>query len=223
MFSLPVHPLTGLRAIGIVGGKPVWPVMGAEDNPPADPPADPPATPPADNGYPANTPLAEMSAEQQVAYWKAQSRKHENTAKARADYDELREKASQYDALVAASQTDQERAVAAARQEARAEAIQSVAPRLVSAEFRAAAKGVLTAEQVTTLLEDLDLSKYLTDKGEVDVERIEKKVLAFAPTDGGKSGGAPDLGQGRRNPATVSGREAGLAEAQKRFGKPADK
>lgn len=27
-FSLPIHPITGLRAIGVVGGKPVWPILG---------------------------------------------------------------------------------------------------------------------------------------------------------------------------------------------------
>jgi hypothetical protein len=26
--ELPVHPFTGLRAVGIVGGRPVWPIMG---------------------------------------------------------------------------------------------------------------------------------------------------------------------------------------------------
>lgn len=26
--TLPIHPLTGLRALGVINGKPVWPVMG---------------------------------------------------------------------------------------------------------------------------------------------------------------------------------------------------
>jgi hypothetical protein len=65
--SLPVHPRTGLQAVGIVGGRPVWPVLGAEDDPanPVQPPAgggapeggepkepDAPAEP-ADKGEPA--------------------------------------------------------------------------------------------------------------------------------------------------------------------------
>src|SRR5690242_2052943 len=53
---LPVHPRTGLRAVGVVAGRPVWPVLGAEDDPanPVPPPAPgtlpqdpPPAAPPA--------------------------------------------------------------------------------------------------------------------------------------------------------------------------------
>lgn len=46
---LPVHPLTGLRAVGIVGGRPVWPIRGGsgEGEPPAPQPPAPPANPPA--------------------------------------------------------------------------------------------------------------------------------------------------------------------------------
>lgn len=46
--ALPIHPLTGLTALGIVGGKPVWPILGGSQpvgEPPA--PVTPPATPPA--------------------------------------------------------------------------------------------------------------------------------------------------------------------------------
>ncbi len=72
--ELPTHPLirdprTGepLRAVGIVGGRPVWPIMGASDpvpgggQPPAAPPAPPTATPPgapAPTGTPPATPPA---------------------------------------------------------------------------------------------------------------------------------------------------------------------
>src|SRR5690242_5709603 len=28
--SLPIHPVTGLRAVGIVGGRPVFPILGAD-------------------------------------------------------------------------------------------------------------------------------------------------------------------------------------------------
>lgn len=54
---LPVHPRTGLRAVGIVGGRPVWPIFGAEDTPPAAPagqPAAPPAVPAGDPPKPTD-------------------------------------------------------------------------------------------------------------------------------------------------------------------------
>lgn len=58
---LPIHPRTGLTALGLRrDGRPIWPVIGAQDppGPPADPPApNPPApTPPAPPGPPADPP-----------------------------------------------------------------------------------------------------------------------------------------------------------------------
>ncbi len=41
--------------------------------------------------YPANTPVAEMNDAQAAAYWKAQSRKHEQRVKALGSADEIKE------------------------------------------------------------------------------------------------------------------------------------
>jgi hypothetical protein len=214
-----IHPRTGLRALGLTrAGLPIWPVLGAEDEPPPDPPkGDPPKDP--ETGFPKDTPVAEMTAEQQAAYYKTQSRKHEARAKKYADYDEVKARADQYDKLAAASKTEQELAVeaakAAARKEALAEANRKAAPRLVGAEFRAQAAGRLTAEQIAELTEDLDMARYLDDDGEVDTERVARKVNALAP----KARTGPTAhGQGTREGTKLTGREAGLAEAQRRFG-----
>src|SRR5690348_2544032 len=109
------------------------------------------------------------------------------------DYDTLKAKAEQYDSLAAASQTEHERALAEAQEQAFNAAMGTVVPRLVRAEFKAAALGKLTSEQLDALLEDADLTKYVDDDGEPDVERIKKKVDAFAPNKG-----APSFGQGHR-------------------------
>lgn len=55
--SLPVHPYTGLAAIAILRGRPVWPVAGGSQplGQPSSPPADPGATPPTP-APPANQP-----------------------------------------------------------------------------------------------------------------------------------------------------------------------
>ncbi len=121
--------------------------------------------------------------------WQALARKHEDRAKSNAD------KAKAYDDLKRSQMSEQEKAVETARNETRAEMLRETAPRLVSAEFRAVAAGRLSAEQITELLEDLDMTKYLTDTGEVDTERVAKKVDALAP----KADGFPDLGQGVRS------------------------
>jgi hypothetical protein len=60
MHHLPVHPYTGLTAVGIVGGRPVWPILGGSgDTPPpsAAPagqptPTEPPSPTPAPTGQP---------------------------------------------------------------------------------------------------------------------------------------------------------------------------
>lgn len=90
MSALPTHPRTGLHAVGVLpSGRIVWPVMGAEDNPPeppappADPPqppAGPPAGPPADPPQPP----ADTDWQAEAEKWKGLARKHEDRAKANA-------------------------------------------------------------------------------------------------------------------------------------------
>lgn len=207
------------------------------NDPPADPPAppasppSPPPTPPAtpppggkvvldgeEFDFPEGTPQSEMTEAQRTEYWRHKARKHESRTKQMGDYDDLKAKAARLEEIEAANATEAEKAAKAARNEGRTEGLLAA----VRAEFRAAAKGVLTDDAREALLEDLDMSKYLTDKGEVDVERIEKKVSALAPATGSGTGRFPDLGQGRRpGGAKVSGKDRGLAEARKRFGEPA--
>lgn len=141
-----------------------------------------------------------------------------------ADYDALKAKAGQWDALSAESQSEHEKALAAARAEGMNEAMSKQVPRAVRAEFKAAAKEVgLSKTQLDSLLEDLDLVKYATDDGDPDEEKISKKVSAFAPAKGsGGNGRSPNFGQGSgHNPSTAKKGEAGLAEAQRRYGKSA--
>ena len=134
-----------------------------------------------------------------------------------ADYDTLREKAAKADALESATATDLEKAVRAAQDEARKATLAEATPRLVRAEFRAAAKGVLTSEQLDTLLEDVDLSRFLTSTGDVDEEKIGKKVSALAPPPVEEKPRFPDLGGGKRggnstvtNMSELIRRQAGL-------------
>lgn len=127
----------------------------------------------------------------EVEKWKALAQKHEQRAKSNA------EKAKGYDELKASQMTEQEKAVETAKAEARAEAIREAAPRLVGAEFRAALAGRRTADEVAALIEDLDLSKYLTEAGEVDAERVTKKAELLAPPSEERKA-APSFGGGPR-------------------------
>lgn len=120
-----------------------------------------------------------------------------------ADYDDLKTKAAKADELEAANATESEKAVKAARDEAAAEERKRVAPLLVTAKFEAAAAGRIEDERLAGLLEDLDLGKYLDDKGQVDVEKVRKKVDAWAPAGQTRQQARrlPDLGQGNRSDA----------------------
>jgi len=193
-----------------------------EDDPPQDPP---PQDPPADDkGFPADTPIAQMTPEQQTAYWRFQAKKHEKTAKSRADYDDLKKAKDELEELKRQGLTDQEKALEEARAQARTEAESAAtvkyAGRVVGAELKAAlAEKKVPAAQAKSLVEFLDHTKFLTPDGEVDTD----KVTAYA--DGVATTGTnwPDTGGGDRGKAPATGRdadrEAGLAEAQKRYGK----
>lgn len=193
---------------------------GGGDGPAA--PAKPAAPATGDKGYPDGTPLEEMTAPQQAAYWKAQARKHEDRVKS---YDNLttdelkslREKAARADALDLELGTESEKAAKAARDEATKEAV----PRIVRAEFKAAAKGVLSDEQLNALLEDRDLSKYADAKGEPNEEKIANLVKAFTPAAPAGPRGPSATGLGSRTPAASTPGDQGRAMAEKRFGKKA--
>lgn len=116
------------------------------------------------------------------------------------DYDQLKSKAQRADELESANATDLEKAAKTARDEGRAEALREATPRLVKAEFRAAAKGVLTREQLDSLLEDIDLGRFVTEDGDVDEAKIGKKIESLAPPkkDDEEQQRFPDLGGGNR-------------------------
>lgn len=101
-----------------------------------------------------------------------------------------------------ANKSEQEKAVDAARNEGKAEATREANTKVARAEFRAAAKGRMTSEQLDALLEDLDLTKFLDENGEVDVKRIETKVDLIAPEGAGDKKTPPFNGGARKTKTT---------------------
>ena len=199
-----------------------------------------------DLGYPVNTPVAEMTAKEEAAYWRHKSRQHEDRWKSVQDYDDVKAKATQYDQLVATQQTDHERAVAAAREEGRSTALQEAGGQVVEAYVRAAATGRMSKEAVDSLLAHLDRARFIDKKtGAVDADKVyelvgslapaptAQPVGAPAPTPGQAAGvpgapvvpatvptpaGGPDFGQGKPASARPSGLAAGAEIARARFG-----
>jgi hypothetical protein len=219
------HPLTGqpLQAVFVSEktGRIFWPVIGAAED--GGDGSD------GGEGYQghADVSLDELKAQLadlgltpgQLKGRLAASRKWEDRAKEKdPEFQSAKEKAAQYDALLASTQTDQERAVIEARQEAKAAALQEAAPRIVRAEFRAAAKGVLGAEQLEAFLEDYSPTNYLTDSGDVDEQKVTAKVAKLAGS--GNQQAHVTLGQGRKvtdvKPSVSAGREMYEASRKKR-------
>lgn len=175
-----------------------------------------------DKGFPADTPVAEMTAEQQVAYWKAASRKHEGRAKAfdgltPDELAELRDKASKHDALEHELMSDRDRAVADAKKAAESELSSKFLPKLVAAEFRAAAAGKVAADKLAAALEFADMGKFVK-AGEVDAEKVAKFVESLAPSAPAAPKGPSSFGLGARTPSGSAPGDQGKAQAAKRFG-----
>lgn len=169
---------------------PVTPVP----TPPATPPADP-AAGGDDKGFPDNTPWRDMTPTQQVAYWQHQARKHETASKSRGDYDAI---VAERDQLKAATQTDAEKAIEQARKEASDAAMASArnhfAGQLVAAKLEAALAGKVPADKIASQVAFLDHSKFLTDSGEVDTDKVTQYAAGIS------SAGTnwPDMGNGNR-------------------------
>ncbi|WP_243063194.1 hypothetical protein [Humibacter sp. RRB41] len=145
----------------------------------------------ASRGFPAETPIEQMTAEQQVAYWKFQARKHENEAKSRADYDDLKTKADELEQLKAANQTEQEKALTDARDEARREGENIGAERYlkdaVMGRFQA-----LTGksnDDVAKAFAHIDAHSFVDEKGDLNVVALTEFAGTFGPAD--SSNGTP--------------------------------
>lgn len=102
--------------------------------------------------------------------WSTLARKHEERAKGNA------QAAKELEKVRAAAMSEQEKAVAAAKAEGLTEAAKAAAPRLVRAEFRAAAAGQVDKQTLDAYLEDVDLSKFIGDDGEPDLKAIEARI-----------------------------------------------
>ena len=128
------------------------------------------------DSFPADTPVKDMTPEQQVAYWKHQARKHENRARPK-NFDEIVAKAAKFNELAKQQMSDSERAVAEAKAAAFAEGRKALAPSVVRAELRAELPH-LSSGQLDDLLENVAVEKFVTDDG-VDVERIRRFAEPF--------------------------------------------
>lgn len=190
-----------------------------------------PATIPA--GTPAPAPAAPAPA---GADYKALAEKWEGRAK--SNYETLRKlgvtdddtaaevlrKVQQHDALEAELASDKDKAVAETKKATQAESDAKYRPLLVAAEFKAAAAGKIEPDRLAALVAPLDMSKFLTDKGDVDTAKVAAYVESVAPGKGtGRQGGPTPFGLGSRPPSAPAPGAQGLEMAKRRgYIKPAE-
>lgn len=228
---------------------------------PAQPAQQPPATPPVptpsqvfppqqpQQTQPQNTPadLTDLTAviaelgltPAQIKGRLEASRKWEDRAKEKDPaFQALKEKAEKFDQLQAEAMSEQEKAVAAARAEGRAQALAESGERIAETMLRAALHGRRTPEEIDDLFIGLDRKSFLTADGlSVDADKVTRYVnvvapapVAPAPTPAdttatppaaaqpakGADRQVPDMGQGNRTTTAQSGLAAGAEIAKAR-------
>lgn len=169
-------------------------------------------------GYPVETPLEQMKAEEREAYLTHQMRTHEARNKAllkltggkygkelEADMKELAD-------LRRAKMTDAERAIEDAKQEGKQEAV-STASLKIAAQFFDVSLDHVDAERRKVLIESIDLSKVVTSDGTIDTDKVRILSETLAPRPG--KGRDPDYGGGRRASSAPTGSVASVMQARR--------
>jgi small-conductance mechanosensitive channel len=157
-----------------------------------------PTTPPTpaavnEHGYPDATPIADMSSEHQAAYWKHQSRKHEQRASAApdaAELERLRKADEDLKARQAAELTETQRLQKEAEDaRAEAEAAKAAAAEVTSQLIRTT---VATAKQLTP-----EQAKWLQGSTKEELEAsADQLIAAFGTATAPDTTRRPPVGSG---------------------------
>lgn len=247
------HPLTGapLQAVYVTrDGRPKWPIMGAaegDDAAAAQAAADAAAKATADAaaakaaadaaaaaktgndadkdlGFPKDTPVVEMTAVQQAAYYKHQARKHEErateyrTAAGGKTAAEVKADLDAAAALAREKMTDQQKAIEDAKTEAQQNAAREYAPKAARTAFEFALSHLTEADRAE-LIDTLDLTKVITDSGDVDTAKVRSIVEKIAPAGKGGERRLRDFGAGDRTADKTTGVASGRSLFEERRGK----
>lgn len=146
--------------------------------------------------FPADTPVKDMTPEQQAAYHQHHARKHEDRVKAYGDWTPAKIAAlvKERDELATKGQTAEQKAIEDAKREGRTEVLGQLASERVKNAFEKALTG--RTPDASALL-DLDRSKFAKDDGTADVEAITAWVGEHSAATGPAPKKPIDLGGGR--------------------------
>lgn len=204
--DLPIHPRTGLRAIDVLprSGRIVWPVLGGSgdgDGGTGDGGQGQGGGDGGQTGEGEGKTFTQADLDRVVAERLARERSKF------ADYKDLKDKASKFDELQTAQQSETEKAVAKARDEAKAETLAEVRRDRVLDKIEVLAAGKFADPEDAKLRLAARLDEFLGDDGQIDAKAIDgalSKLLTDKPYlaagggrrfegggDGGPRGGKP--------------------------------
>lgn len=207
-FDLPIHPFTGLRAIGRLprSGRFVWPVLGGSGD------GDGGSGDGGGEGQGGNgdgqTGEGEGKTFTQADLDRIVAERLARERSKYADYKDLKDKASKFDELQTASQTETEKLVAKARDEARAEVLSEVRRDRVLDKIEVLAAGRFADPEDAKLRLASRVDEFVGEDGTIDAKAIEgalTKLLTEKPHlaggggrrfEGGGDGGVRGGGQG---------------------------
>lgn len=129
-----------------------------------------------DKPYPQK-PLAEMTTDEQNAYWKYHNRKLEDRIRSMGDYEQLKQQLGQLQQM---TQTEWQRAVLEAENRGRASAMEQAGGQMVAVAFQGAANQRMTPDQIQAQLNHLDAKRFVHN-GQVDIAAIHAYVDTIAP------------------------------------------
>lgn len=135
-----------------------------------------------DKGFPADTKIVDMTAEEQAAYWKHKSRKHEsnvNTLRAELEGKKVTPPAEPAKPAADADNAPLDRD--ALRKELLADLKREQAPALVRSQFEALIGDRLPEDTRNALLDDLNLGRFVKEDGSVDKDLIKTRAELLAP------------------------------------------
>lgn len=234
------HPLTGLPLVGVgfrADGRVIWPVLGGskdnddkggkDDKDDKDDKSDTDDDKGGksdddtggDKGFPEATPVSEMTSEQQAAYWKHQSQRHEKRGKfllkltgakdGDEAFDALKAELEELEKLRTEKLSDAEKAVESAKKAAKAEAQNEFGPKLARIAFEAALAHIEDDDERDELIDALNLTSVIKADGEIDTAKVRSIANKIAPTDKGAGTKRHDYGGGRRRGQQTTGVKAG--------------
>lgn len=149
----------------------------------------------ADKGFPENTPVKDMSVDQQAAYFRYQNRQTDNKLAAFKGVtpQDVSTMQQELEALRTKDMTAADKAIKDAEKAARAAADADWQPKLQTAQLRAVASEVLKGDELESWMFGRNPAAFANDNGDIDPEKVMGILTAAAG--GGQQGQQSGNGQ----------------------------